>query len=219
MFASRSTVEPVLKKGPEAIRSSDIPTVTAENMSAQNWRMGLTMGLLALVSIMFLAALNSQDYKKFYSMDLDTNELTVSYNSENAGVEDKLKNYVMGKRIFITSPLDDLEIQYIIPRYSSQVEIGDNESGYHGKIGDSYNNLEPLLSVNQGKNMGSMFSIDLVDEQPITMIAIMGSALPAEYAKLDTAKVFIRDKEGQKVWQSCQFLLPKQFNYIRVATD
>lgn len=212
-------MEPVLKKGPERIRSSDIPKVIAEDQYDQSWRMALTMGLLALVSIMFLTALNAHDYKKFYNMDLDPNELTMSYRDEDAGVEDKVKSYVMGKTIYVTSPLDDLDIQYIIPRYSSQLDVSDKEAGYYGNIGDSYNNLEPLLTIHQGNGQGSMFSIDLVDEQPINMIAIMGSYKQVDYTKLDTAKVYIRDKEGKKVWQSSHFLKPQQFNYVKVSMD
>lgn len=123
----------------------------------------------------------------------------------------------MGNVIQVQSPLDDLEIQYIIPQFSSQYKISESESGVFGNIGDSYNNKEPILAIRQGKGEGSMFEINLGDSQPISMIAIMGSAIPTEYAKLDTAKVIIREN-GVKKWQSCQFLKPEQYNYVKVTT-
>lgn len=215
---SFARVDSLIKTKDGDMKLGDVPLVTAEEMASQNWRIFLTMGILALVSIMFLVALNSQDYNRFYNMSLDTNNLTVSYVDKDSGSDVGIKKFVMGNLIQVYSHLDDLEIQYIIPQFSSQYKMSDTESGVFGNIGDSYNNVEPIMAVRQGKGKGSLFEIDLGDSQPISMIAIMGSSIPKEYAKLDTAKVIIREN-GIKKWQSCNFLKPEQYNYVKVTTS
>ena len=201
--------------------AKDLPEVRAESVTVQNVRMALTMGILAIVSLMFLVALNSQDYNRFFNMDIKTEDLPVSYAAENAGEEKYMKSFVMGSKIQVHSPVDNLVIEYIIPRFSSQSPIGEDgsDTGYYKKFGASYNGLEPIMSIIQGKGKGSVYEIDLVNDQPISMIAIMGSEHEKDYKKLDSAKVIIRNEEGKKVWMSCQFLKPQQFNYVRVVTD
>jgi hypothetical protein len=201
--------------------AKDLPNVQTESVTSQNVRMTLTIGILAIVSIMFLYALNSQDYNCFFNMNIKTNDLPVSYAAENIDEEKYMKGFVMGSKIQVHSLDDTLLIEYIIPQFSSQAPIGEEGSvtGYYKYFGASYNGLEPILSITQDKGKGSVYEIDLVNDQPISMIAIMGSEDEKEYKKLDTAKVIIRNEEGKKVWTSSQFLKPTQFNYVRVVTD
>jgi hypothetical protein len=199
------------------ILPKDMPTLDVESQASQNLRMGLTMGILAVVSVMFLMALNRKDYTKFYNVDFDESNISQSYLDRESGKN--MKQFIFGKTIQIYTPEDDVEIQYILPRYSSQEKAKGDKSandGYFGAIGDSMNKIEPILQINQEQGKGSMFHINLGDEQPISEIAIMGSSVKSNYKKLSTAKVMIRDDEGKKVWQSCNYLLPQQFQVINV---
>jgi hypothetical protein len=216
MTSNRPALGAVAQNRSESIRLSDIPLVTTEDMLDQNCRMGLTMSLIIAFSIVFLLILNSQDYLKFYTRNLDTNKLNVSY--EDSDGDNKLKDYVIGKYIYLTSDLDDLDIKGIIPVYSSSRKLDNNQTP-HNSWNNSWNNSKTLQlhSINQGKGMGSLFRVSLDDDKPIKMIYIVGSPIPAEYSKLDTAKVFIRNNDSQKVWQSINFLNPQQFNYIKVS--
>ena len=200
--------------------AKDLPEVKPESETLQTFRMVLTMGILTLVSIMLLMALNSQDYNQFFNIGVGAGDLPLRYGAYDSD-EKYIKGFIMGSRIQVHSPDDDLVIEYIIPRFSSQYPIGEEGSsdGYYKNFGDSYNGLEPIMKVTQGDGMGSLYEIDLVNDQPISMIAIMSSANENDYKKLDSAKVVIRNEEGRKVWSSCQFLKPKQFNYVRVALD
>jgi hypothetical protein len=188
------------------MRAKDVPDVIAESTISQNVKMAFTLGVFAIISIMFIATLNTQDYNRFFNVDIKTSNLPVSYSDD----EKYMKKFVMGSKIQIHSPIDNLVIEYIIPHFSNQFLIDKTKST---------NGLNPILGITQNEGNGSLYEINLVNDQPISMVAIMGSDNEEEYKKLDTAKVVIRNEEGKKVWTSCSFLKPTQFNYIRVVKD
>jgi hypothetical protein len=180
----------------------DIPEVCAECVTSQSVRMVITMSILAIVSIIFLTALNLQDYNCVFNMNIKTEDLPLSYAVKNADEEKYMKSFVMGSKIQVHSPVDNLLIKYIIPRFSSQF------TGCH--------ELVSVMGSTQDEGQGSMYEIDLVNDRPISTIKIIGSEHEKDYKKLDSAKVIIRNEEGRKVWTSGEFLKPKQINYVRV---
>lgn len=213
--------EAAYKVGDSLLKASEIPEVVKESEAQQNWRMALTMGIFTLVSIMFIVALSNNDMKKLHEAELYPDDLNVSYRDKDAGKEKNARSHVIGSLIQIYSPEDDLDIQYILPIYSSfdEIDLKKKINGYYGRIGDSYNNLEPIMNITQGKGRGSLFEINLINDQPISRIAIYGPADPKGYKTLTTAKVIIRDEEGKRVWQSCQFLKPEPLNIVSVISS
>ena len=109
----------------------------------------------------------------------------------------------MGSRIQISSD-EDIEIHYISPEL-----FGETDSG----------STEYIMAVLKRGDSGALYELNLTKDKAITQIAILGPDDLDKLEKLSTAKVIIRNEEGKKVWQSCQFLKPAKLNIVKVRTS
>ena len=209
-------MERVYNVGEGQIRESDIPEVVRESNLSQTWRFGITFGVFALVCLMMIVSLERHERGNPGSAISEPSLENEVYRDMEA------IHYVVGSRIQISSD-EDMEIQYISPellgdtKWSGSVPV--LFANVHERKNLSNDFTNPIMAVLKRGDSGSIYELNLTKDEAITRIAILGSDTQSALKNLSTAKVIIRDVEGKKVWQSCQFLKPDRLNIVNIRTS